>query len=176
MYRASIFGVHDVGQRIYKQRVLSVLLFGDQQDNGNGGRPGKADLPKSVASALSPLFGGVEIYLLRAEWRDPGGDNRGLLDGERIIERGKQMESFCHLIETIFRTLVNDKVLVILCVTSISIISIFKMPDKADTIILASLSGLFGVAVGAGLTRRTSDSQAPPVNGKPPEGNEEKKP
>lgn len=74
------------------------------------------------------------------------------------------MKEFASLIETIFRTVVNDKILVILSVTAIAILSIFKLPDKADTIIAAAFSGLFGVAVGVGIGRRIGEIQA---NGKP---------
>ena len=61
----------------------------------------------------------------------------------------------------------NDKLWVILIVGIISVISIFMIPDKADTIILAALSGLFGVAVGQRMGgQRTGDQpnggQIPP--------------
>ena len=61
----------------------------------------------------------------------------------------------------------NDKLWVILIVGIISVISIFMIPDKADTIILAALSGLFGVAVGQRMGgQRTGDQpnggQTPP--------------
>ena len=42
----------------------------------------------------------------------------------------------------------NDKLWVIACVTAIAIICVFRIPEKADTIILAIISGMFGVAVG----------------------------
>jgi hypothetical protein len=60
----------------------------------------------------------------------------------------------------------NDKLWVICVVGAIAIICIFKIPEKADTIILAIVSGLFGVAVGQRMGQRTGD-QPPAANGGP---------
>ena len=47
---------------------------------------------------------------------------------------------------------VDDKLAVIICVTAIGIISMFKLADSA-TIVNSVVSGLFGVAVGKGLSK-----------------------
>ena len=44
-----------------------------------------------------------------------------------------------------------DKILVILAVSAIAILSIFKMPNP-ETIVTAVLSGLFGLVSGAAIT------------------------
>jgi hypothetical protein len=61
----------------------------------------------------------------------------------------------------------NDKLWVILIVGIISIVSIFMIPEKADTIILAALSGLFGVAVGQRIGGQRAGDGPPPPNGAP---------
>jgi hypothetical protein len=57
---------------------------------------------------------------------------------------------------------INDKVLVIVSVTVLSILCILWIPQKAETIVTAAFTGLFGIAVGMGL-RRAGDLG----NGKP---------
>jgi hypothetical protein len=59
---------------------------------------------------------------------------------------------------------INDKVLVIAAVTTLAILFILRIPEKAETIVTAAFTGLFGIAVGMGL-RRSGDVG----NGKPPE-------
>jgi hypothetical protein len=51
---------------------------------------------------------------------------------------------------------INDKVLVIVAVTALSILFILRIPDKADTIVTAAFTGLFGIAVGLSM-RRSGD-------------------
>ena len=47
---------------------------------------------------------------------------------------------------------IDDKLAVILCVTLIGIVSMFKLTDAA-TVVNSVVSGLFGVAVGKSLSK-----------------------
>ncbi|MDD1778545.1 MAG: hypothetical protein LUQ65_10290 [Candidatus Helarchaeota archaeon] len=48
---------------------------------------------------------------------------------------------------------INDKVLVIVSVTTLAILFIIRIPEKAETIVTAAFTGLFGIAVGMGIRR-----------------------
>ena len=78
--------------------------------------------------------------------------------------------TWMELVLKIFLAVVNEKVLVILSVTSISILVMYYIPQKADFVITAAFTGLFGIVgyqVGKVVGRREGD--IPPTNGKPPE-------
>lgn len=60
---------------------------------------------------------------------------------------------------------INDKVLVILSVTAIAVLCILRIPEKAETIVTAAFTGLFGIAVGMSMQRRAGDI----TNNKPPD-------
>jgi len=51
--------------------------------------------------------------------------------------------------------IVNDKILVIVAVTAITIISIYLFPEKGETIVTSAFTGLFGLAVGRAMSRQT---------------------
>jgi hypothetical protein len=53
---------------------------------------------------------------------------------------------------------INDKVLVILCVTGITVACLLFKVSNPETIVTSAFTGLFGIAVGTGL-RRAGDLQ-----------------
>ncbi len=63
----------------------------------------------------------------------------------------------------------NDKALVIVSVTVIAVLVIFKIPDEAGNILNMILAGIFGLATGAAMrsSTRTTDQSVP--NGVKPE-------
>lgn len=69
-----------------------------------------------------------------------------------------------HLVR-ILQVFVNDKVLVILSVTAITILCILKPPNSSE-VVTAAFTGLFGIAVGMGMRRagdvRNGNGQPPP--------------
>lgn len=64
------------------------------------------------------------------------------------------------------KTFVNDKILVIMCVSVIAGLSLWLMPQNADTIITSAFTGLFGVAVGREMQRRSD--KPPEIPEEPP--------
>lgn len=72
--------------------------------------------------------------------------------------------NFYEFLLALCKVFVNDKILVIMCVSVIAGLSLIWMPQNADTIITSAFTGLFGVAVGRDMQRRT--------DAKPPEPEE----
>lgn len=60
---------------------------------------------------------------------------------------------FLEFIIKLCQVFVNDKILVILAVTAIAVLCILRIPEKAETIVTAAFTGLFGIAVGMGMRR-----------------------
>lgn len=75
------------------------------------------------------------------------------------------MQIFMEYIVKLCQVFINDKILVILCATSIALIAlILGCSPESKEIVLPVITGLMGVAVGSGM-RRSGD--VPPS--KPPE-------
>lgn len=68
------------------------------------------------------------------------------------------MKEILDFIVKLCQVFINDKILVILAVTAITILSLIWMPQKAETIVTSAFTGLFGIAVGIGM-RRAGDTQ-----------------
>jgi hypothetical protein len=72
--------------------------------------------------------------------------------------------NFYEFIVKLCQVFINDKILVIVAVSGITITSIIKGLPSTDTIVTSAFTGLFGIAVGMSM-RRTGDITP---NGTPP--------